>query len=77
MKGGILAGITYKTISLVCTAIVLTMIATAMIGESRARSLGTTVSNVGGDATNIVIVDMIPTFFENAFPSDSAAAKKG
>lgn len=64
--GGILGALTFKTISLVCTAILLMMVAVAMLHDARARSLGGTVAVVGGDATNIVVFDMIPKFLDHA-----------
>lgn len=73
MKGGLLTGLTYKGLSLICTLIVLMMIATAILHKDQARSLGVTTAVVGGDASNIVLTDMIPTFFHHLAGNKPAA----
>jgi hypothetical protein len=73
--GGIFGALTFKTVSLICTTILVMMVAVAMIGQARARSFGGTVAVVGGDSTNIVVFDMIPTFLDHATGNNKPANK--
>lgn len=79
MKGGIVGFLIGKFVNLIGMLIVVGMIFVAVIGPSSTRSLGHTTAKVGADSANIVITDMIPTFFggfSNDKPTQKAPAKK-
>ncbi len=77
MKGGLLSLLVLKAASWTMTLIVVAMVFVALIGPAKTRSLGHTTAEVGADAADIVVTDMIPTFFGGISAEPAKTSAKG